>query len=268
MRTFSKFLQNYPAYSATSELDDLRANEFARLDGSGQVYLDYTGSGLYTASQLREHTELLDTHVFGNPHSASPSSTEMTGWVERTRASILRYFNGTGGYTAVFTLNASGAIKLVAEAYPFQAGGRLLLSVDNHNSVNGIREFASARGSAVDYAPLTRPDLRIDMPAMEMLLAQADPARSNLLAFPAQSNFSGVKHPLSLMDTAHDKGWDVLLDAAAFVPTNRLDLRVVAPDFVTISFYKMFGYPTGVGCLLIRNSVLGSSSVLGSQVAR
>src|SRR5207237_6540174 len=49
---------------------------------------------------------------------------------------------------------------------------------------------------------------------------------------------------------------DVLLDAAAFVATNRLDLAAVQPDFVTISFYKMFGYPTGVGCLLVRNTVL------------
>jgi selenocysteine lyase/cysteine desulfurase len=33
---------------------------------------------------------------------------------------------------------------------------------------------------------------------------------------------------------------------------NRLDLKAVQPDFVTVSFYKMFGYPTGVGALLIR----------------
>jgi len=44
---------------------------------------------------------------------------------------------------------------------------------------------------------------------------------------------------------AHEHGWDVLLDAAAFVPTNPLDLSQVKPDFVPVSFYKMFGYPTG-----------------------
>jgi molybdenum cofactor sulfurtransferase len=257
MRDFSQFLEEYPSYSTTSVLDDLRGTEFARLDETHQIYLDYTGSGLYAASQLREHAEILATHVFGNPHSASPSSIEMTRCVERARASILQYFNGGVDYTAVFTLNASGAIKLVAEAYPFEVRGRLLLSVDNHNSINGIREFAARKGAAVDYAPLTRPDLRIDLHAMEELLSKADVGASNLLAFPAQSNFSGVKHPLSLVEIAHDKGWDVLLDAAAFVPTNRLDLRVVSPAFVTISFYKMFGYPTGVGCLLIRNTALG-----------
>ena len=47
--------------------------------------------------------------------------------------------------------------------------------------------------------------------------------------------------------------WLVLLDAAAFVPTNRLDLSAHKPDFVCISFYKLFGYPTGTGALLIRN---------------
>ena len=55
---------------------------------------------------------------------------------------------------------------------------------------------------------------------------------------------------------ARRAGWRVLLDAAAFVPTNRLDLIEVEPDFVTISFYKMFGYPTGVGCLLVKNDAV------------
>jgi len=256
MRSFHEFVADYPDYLSSSLLDAMRTTDFARLDKSRQVYLDYTGAGLHAASQMRAHVELLDGQLLGNPHSASPTSTAATQLVERARAAVLRYFNGTGRYTCVFTLNASNALKLVAEAYPFAPDGRLLLSTDNHNSVNGIREFARAGQAAVDYAPLTRPELRLDLPATQALLAQADPASDNLFAFPAQSNFSGVKHPLSLIDTAHEKGWDVLLDAAAFVPTNRLDLAQVDPDFVSVSFYKMFGYPTGVGCLLIRNEML------------
>ncbi len=44
----------------------------------------------------------------------------------------------------------------------------------------------------------------------------------------------------------------MILDGAAFVPTSRLDLSAWTPDFVAISFYKMFGYPTGIGALLAR----------------
>ncbi|MBE0621570.1 MAG: aminotransferase class V-fold PLP-dependent enzyme [Burkholderiales bacterium] len=256
MTTFAHFLDKYPAYAGTNALDALRALEYGRLDSQGHAYLDYTGAALHADSQVREHAELLGKRVFGNPHSASPSSMAMTQAVERARAAVLAYFNGTGDYTAVFTLNASAALKLVGESYPFGPGGRFLLVADNHNSVNGIREFARAKGATVEYAPLTVPELRVDQPRLTALLDKADRSHPNLFAFPAQSNFSGVKHPLSLIDAARERGWHVLLDAAAFAPTNRLDLRIASPDFVAVSFYKMFGYPTGVGCLLIRNTAL------------
>jgi molybdenum cofactor sulfurtransferase len=61
---------------------------------------------------------------------------------------------------------------------------------------------------------------------------------------------------LNWIGEARRRGWDVLLDAAAFVPTNRLDLRRYQPDFVSISFYKMFGYPTGTGALIARREAL------------
>lgn len=258
MPSYDQFIQHHPAYAATSAIDSLRASDYGRLDASRQTYLDYTGGGLHADSQLREHVQMLSGKLLGNPHSVNPSSTATTELVEQARAAVLAYFNGTGAYTAIFTPNASGALKLVGESYPFAPGARLLLTADNHNSVNGMREFARARGADLDYAPLTRPDLRIDMPAMDALLSAGEAGPPRLLAFPAQSNFSGVKHPLALIDAARAKGWQVLLDAAAFVPTNRLDLQLHSPDFVVMSFYKMFGYPTGVGCLLVRNEALAS----------
>src|SRR5205814_3213382 len=139
---------------------------------------------------------LLNQQTFGNPHSASRSSSDTTDLVERTRTAILQYFKAARDYTAIFTLNASAALKLVGESYPFAPGGTLLMTVDNHNSVNGIREFARAKGASVDYAPLTVPELRIDEAALMNCLDAAKDSRPNLFALPAQSNFSGVKHSL------------------------------------------------------------------------
>ena len=48
----------------------------------------------------------------------------------------------------------------------------------------------------------------------------------------------------------------MLLDAAAFAPSNPLDLGRFKPDFVPLSFYKIFGYPTGIGALLARREAL------------
>jgi molybdenum cofactor sulfurtransferase len=268
---FERFLIDYPEYRSTEALDELRASDYPRLDAAGHTYLDYTGACLFGASQLREHALWLSSGVFGNPHSASPASAAATSAVENARRDVLRWFNGTRDYVAVFTQNASAALKLVGESYPFSSGSRLLLTADNHNSVNGVRQFARARGAAVEYAELTFPELRLDrddvlarlsrpadgpdLSAVASAKAEGAPLRQ-LFAFPAQSNFSGVKHPLDLVADARRLGWDVLLDAAAFVPTNRLDLEAVQPDFVSISFYKMFGYPTGVGCLLARRESL------------
>jgi selenocysteine lyase/cysteine desulfurase len=139
---------------------------------------------------------------------------------------VLTWFNATGDYTAIFTLNATGALKHVGECYPFGPDTRLLLTADNHNSVNGIREFAVARRASVEYAGLTFPELPRGRSGAR---AQLEEGPRGLFAFPAQSNFSGVQHPLSLVERAERSGWHVLLDAAAFVPTNRLDLQAVRP---------------------------------------
>ena len=248
----TNFVERFPSYLETILLDRLRTTEYRRLDDCRQVYLDYTGGSLYAESQILQHLELLRTGVFGNPHSANPTSAAMTEHVERTRRALLEYFHAGNDYILIFTQNASGALKLLGESFPFGPSSRYLLTFDNHNSVNGIREFARARGASTTYVPLLMPGLQIDQARLKTLLGQADPAQSNLFAFPAQSNFSGVKHPLELVAKAQKKGWSVLLDAAAFVPTNQLDLQSVQPDFVTISFYKMFGYPTGIGALMVR----------------
>lgn len=253
---FDQFERAYPAYRTTHRLDALRATEYARLDRHGHVYLDYTGGGLYAESQLREHMALLRDGVFGNPHSKNLTSMAMTDRVESARRAVLAYFNASPDeYMAIFTPNATGALRLIGEAYPFAPGGRYALTFDNHNSVNGIREYARARGADVTYIPVRPGDLRVPDAAVRKVLGSARGGDgSRLFAYPAQSNFSGVQHPLGWIDEAHDRGWDVLLDAASFVPTNRLDLSLHHPDFVDISFYKIFGYPTGIGCLLVRKA--------------
>jgi selenocysteine lyase/cysteine desulfurase len=303
------FLSAYPGYRGTALLDRLRATQYSYLDAGGHVYLDYTGAGLPARAQLSAHADRMRGRCFGNPHSENPTSAASTELIERARLAVLAHFNAPPEeYAAIFTPNATGACRLVGEAYPFGPRTRLVLTWDNHNSVIGIREFARSRGAVTQYVPFSSPELRVDDEAICQALAQpwlgplglarrvarcgvaaraargwraarqrwlagqrardadrpvatlpaaAAPRRRGLLAYPAQSNFSGVQHPLRWIELAHEHGYDVLLDAAAYVPSNRLDLSVVKPDFVPVSWYKVFGYPTGVGCLIARREALG-----------
>ena len=117
--------------------------------------------------------------------------------------------------------------------------------------MQGIRLYAEAAGAEVTYLPIDE-DLRFDTTRPLPPAGEAP----GLFAFPAQSNFSGVQHPLSLVEAARAAGYEVLLDAAAFVPTSPLDLSRVPADFVCVSFYKMFGFPTGLGVLVARHDSL------------
>lgn len=250
---YAAFVAAYPAFENTHVMDDLRATQYTALDEGGHVYLDYTGGGLYAASQVREHMELVLGNVFGNPHSMNPTSQPITERIEHARRYILEFFRASPDeYEVIFTPNASGALKLVAESYPFEDTSQLVQTWDNHNSVNGIREFARAKGAKRTLVPIVYPELRVDEAALFEALDQPAGAGRRLFAFPAQSNFSGCQHPLEWIEAAHERGWDVIVDCAAFAPTNRLDLSRWKPDFVPLSFYKMFGYPTGMGALIIR----------------
>lgn len=85
----------------------------------------------------------------------------------------------------------------------------------------------------------------------------------HLFCYPAQSNFSGKKYPLSHVKGIqtrrlypacdHQGRWFVLLDAASHVSCSSLDLQDCPADFIPISFYKVFGFPTGLGALVVRN---------------
>lgn len=230
-------------------LSELRAREFARLDAQQHVYLDYTGSALYAESQLRAHHALLRDGVFGNPHSEHGPSRASTAVINAARELVLRFLDvDSETHDVIFTANTTAAIKLVAESYPFAPGTSFVLAADNHNSINGIREYAKRGGAGVHTLPLDD-ELRLREPSLETI-------PRGLLAFPAQSNFSGVRHPLSLVARAKTLGFDVLLDIAALAASSPISLRECPADFAALSFYKLFGYPTGLGALIARRDAL------------
>ena len=235
-------------------LDGLREREFGYLDERGLCYLDYAGAALPGRSQVAAQHAAQSGAVFGNPHSLHSASRFSTNAIEEARARLLRFLDADPAeYVVCFTANTSAAVKLVAESFPFSATSTLVLSQDNHNSINGIREYARRRRARIRSIGLDA-ELRLQRPRVALgMRANRGPS---LFAFPAQSNFSGVKHPLSLVSDAHRLGYRVLLDAAAFLPTSPISLRNVTPDYVVLSMYKLFGFPAGIGALVARRDAL------------
>lgn len=192
------------------------------------------------------------------------------------RAAVLSFFKAPPEYTVVFTANASGALKLVGESYPFAQGSSFVLCVDSHNSVHGIREFASHGDATVHYIPTTNHggfDLDVAKVftsymrlwsvfniSLQAILQQRRPKAKNsapsLFAITGLSNISNSKVSLSIAEYASSLGYHILLDAAALAATSSISLSDTPVDAMAVSFYKMFGFPTGVGALVVKKSFL------------
>lgn len=238
----------------SSAFSRLRRKQFSQLDRSNVVYLDYTGACPVPKSLPEKHMSNLSSNVYANPHSASLPSSAATAAFHRAKTTVLRFFNARD-HELIFTANASSAIHLVAQTFPFGQDSTLYLTADNHNSVLALRESARMARCSTVVIPLES-RLTLSQPLSYIYKHNSTASSPSLFAYPAQSNFSGVRHDLQLVHHAHSKNIHVLLDAAAYAPTSALDLSRVQADFVPISFYKMFGYPTGIGALIVRKNAL------------
>ncbi|KFV65966.1 Molybdenum cofactor sulfurase, partial [Dryobates pubescens] len=181
---------------------------------------------------------------------------------------ILQHFHTTAeDYTIIFTSGCTAALKLVAEAFPWipegtnQPSSRFCFLTDSHTSVVGMRGITASMN--VLSVPIKPKDILLSQ--KNRLLAEDQTCTTpHLFSYPAQSNFSGTKYPLSwIQDIKSGKlcpikipgKWFVLLDAASYVSSSPLDLGVHQADFIPISFYKIFGFPTGLGALLVNNRI-------------
>lgn len=112
------------------------------------------GGAIYPESLIKVHTDFLNRSILGNTHSVSnrwvyalcaiilklkASSSKLSlKYADEARLAVLTHFRASSEYTVVFTANASAALKLVAEAYPFTGGSTLVIGADSHNSVSNI----------------------------------------------------------------------------------------------------------------------------------
>ncbi|XP_078490002.1 molybdenum cofactor sulfurase-like [Ciona intestinalis] len=265
-------------------LKKIRRKEFKRL--KGHTFLDFGGCSLYSTRQIDEFTDSLKRNVYGNPHSGNPSSDLMAFEVGKMRNTILEFFNVTSSeYSVVFTSGATAGMKIVGQAFNWTEGkSRYVYLEDNHTSVVGIREVAQDEGASAvclrfpksvsnmgdikefqpKYISSGKDGKFLNNNQHNKLHSGNGEELSHLFAYPAQSNFSGRKYPLGWIRSVRigllgnvlkvGGSWYTMLDAAAFVTSSKLDLKEYPADFVSMSFYKMFGFPTGIGALLVRNT--------------
>jgi hypothetical protein len=176
----------------------------------------------------------------------------------------------------ILTSGATAALKLAGEAFPWTRGSSCALLNINHNSALGVCRLAAAAGAAVDTVPVDQLLMQRQQqqqqqqtqlqPAGNMRQQQQQPVHS-LFVVPAECNFSGTKYDCGqLLHTwqqvcaaRHSKQqqqqqqqqapqlqqWLLLVDAAKACASHPTDLSACPADMLALSYYKVFGHPTG-----------------------
>lgn len=233
-----------PEYGYGGRIEDIRKQEYMVDE---ETYLDHAGTTLYARSLVKESSQALLSNVYGNPHSRSPASERSTDMVQKTRMKVLDMLNADSTeYDVVFTANATAAVKLVAEGLATQKNTRYLYLRDAHTSLIGLRKVAGEYSVVSDELDMER--------TLERLSKDHQADSLKLLSWPGQSNFSGRRYPIrSWVEKVEGKS-DVftLLDAAAQSSSCPPDLSGGSgPDFLVLSFYKIFGLPD-IGALVVK----------------
>jgi molybdenum cofactor sulfurtransferase len=246
------------------------------------VYLDYAGSAIADRDLLREAFDNLAESFPRNPHSSASSEDS----IRLIRHRLLHFIGADAEqYDVIFTSGATAAIKLIGECFPISNHSALCYAQNSHTSILGLRHFFPR----VHCRPRTQKAATKDSPCAATTFS----GHYSLVATPAECNFSGCKLDVeSFASFAHcltdgralsgttlvqrstpaefqpsaaegrslSTRWLWLLDIAKWASSSPLNLASIPadqrPHFMCMSFYKIFGYPTGLGALVVRRDVL------------
>ncbi|QCD81194.1 molybdenum cofactor sulfurase-like [Vigna unguiculata] len=279
--SYISFTKAFPQFSATSQVDEIRAQEYRHLNHSNACF-DYTGYGLFSYAQQQRPCPSASTVSSSSSSSLSHftpdasffdisyrsvnlQSQVLYGGHEseleaRIRKRIMSFMNlSEAEYTLVFIANEVSAFKIVADSFQFQSNRRLLTVYDHSSEALDVMiESCKKQGVRVLSSEFSWPNLGIQRRKLKkMVMNKREKRKGGLFVFPLHSRVTGAPYSYAWMSTAQENGWCVLLDVCALKPKemDTLGMLLFKPDFMVCSFYKVFGEnPSGVGCLFVKKS--------------
>jgi selenocysteine lyase/cysteine desulfurase len=174
----------------------------------------------------------------------------------------LAEFTGTGTDELVLTRNATEAMNILAQGYPFRPGDEVLLGDHDYDHVVPIFELLAQRKGIV----LKRVEVPLDPRDDDEILGcyeRAMTPRSRVLLATHMIHLTGQVLPVAkLAALARARGVDVMVDAAHSFAHLDFRLADLGADFMALNLHKWLGAPLGSGLIYIRRERLGEIAPL------
>jgi cysteine desulfurase/selenocysteine lyase len=215
--------------------------------GKPLAYLDNAATTqipIQVTAAIDEQYRYYNGNIHRGIHYLSETSTAR---VECARATVRDFIGARETAEVIFTSGTTQSINIVAGSYreTLQPGDEILVSsMEHHSNLCPWQNACRRSGATLKTIPIDeKGDLRLE--AYRALLSE----RTKLVAITYCSNVLGTVNAVrQLIQTAHEKGALVLVDAAQMMRHTEIDVQTLDCDFLCFSGHKIMG-PTGIGVL-------------------
>ncbi len=202
------------------------------------MYFDHAGSPFIDKERyINDTINTTSGKILQNPHSNEQKWNEMITMIKHLTFKMFK--NSNDNYELIFTSGTTSSIKLVMDMLK---PDRLVHTISNHNSILGCRNLVNNITVLNDgYEEIEQSFMNNDV--------------KTLIALPETCNFSGEKFDIPINMLRKKYNGYILLDIAKGITEHNINLEQ-EPEFLVFSYYKLFGYPTGLGALVIHKKML------------
>jgi selenocysteine lyase/cysteine desulfurase len=212
------------------------------------TYMNSGTEGIMAEPVLEDYLKILTRFERYGHWGRVELASEMAGCRER----FARLLNAEVDEVCV-TRNGTDGVSLILGSYPFKAGDELIIGGEEHPAIVypafALQTFKGVRVRRFAF----RHDPAATLAAFKAELSD----RTVMTAFSHVSCETGTRTPArEIIEAAHARGVQVLLDGAQSVGSFPVDFRALGCDYLTGSAHKWLCGPKGTGVLVIRRDRL------------
>ena len=223
--------------------------------GKTLVYLDNantTQKPLSVIETLNSYYREYNANIHRATHLLSAKAEKA---YEDGRRKVQKFINAKRFEEIVFVRNATEAVNLVAQTWGrknISAGDEIILSeMEHHANIVPWQMLCEEKGATIRVIPIDD-DGELKIEEYEKLFN----SRTKFVGIVHMSNALGTINPIeTIIETAHQHGVPVLVDAAQSAYHIAIDVQKLDADFLVFSGHKLYG-PTGIGVLYGRRELL------------
>lgn len=207
-----------------------------------------------------QNTKLVNTQLAKFTRKQYPG---MAAEIKKQLASFL----GVSHEEIIITRNATEALNIAIQGYPFQAGDEVLLSQLDYFSMIETFHMLEKRGKL----KVNSLELPLQPQSEEEIIEayrKAITPKTKLILLTQVSNINGLIVPVArIAAMAKQSGIDIICDSAHALGQIPFQLADLGADFVGMNLHKWIGNPLGAGVLYVRKERIASMNALFGDVS-